>query len=154
MTEVGWQKFQYLANKSPSSNQFLLSSPSRDKPNRPECNIAYTVPSWRRPTPKIKVIKMYKYVISRINQNLNFHQWESSILNLLLKDQITLLLVWVILADFWLPNEIDSWNFQNLQILRFRETSRNLVSFIQILFLFYQREKIKKTCNDYTLVLD
>ena len=74
MTEVGWQKFQYLANKSPSSNQFLLSSPSRDKPNRPELNTAYTVPSWRRPTPKIKVIKMYKYIISRINKNLNFHQ--------------------------------------------------------------------------------
>ena len=57
MTEVGWQKFQYLANKSPSSNQFLLSSLSRDKPNRPELNIGYTVPSWRRPIPKIKIYK-------------------------------------------------------------------------------------------------
>ena len=144
MTEVGWQKFQYLANKSPSSNQFLLSSPSRDKPNRPELNTAYTVPSWRRPTPKIKVIKMYKYIISRINKNLNFHQWESSILIFLLKDQITLPLVWGILADFWVPHEIDSWNFQVLHCLRFRETSRNLGSFRQLLSLFHQRGTLWK----------
>ena len=40
------------------------------------------------------------------------------------KDQIILPLVWNILADFWVPHEINSWNFQHLLDLGFHETSK------------------------------
>ena len=54
-----------------------------------------------------------------------------------------------ILADFWVPHEIDSWNFQQMLDLWFSEASQNLSSFRQLLFsLFHrgdQREKFKKS---------
>ena len=37
------------------------------------------------------------------------------------KDQITLPLVWGILADYWVPHEIGSWKYQNLFGLGFHE---------------------------------
>lgn len=47
---------------------------------------------------------------------------------------------------------------RHLRILEFCETSRNLGSFRQLLFLFYQRgdplKRFKKTCKDYALFLD
>ena len=50
-----------------------------------------------------------------------------------------------ILADFWVPDDIESCNFQNLLVFGFPETSQNLMSFRQLLFsLFHggdQREK-------------
>ena len=68
------------------------------------------------------------------------------------KDQIILALVWGILADFWVPHEIDSWNFQHMLDLWFSEASQNLNSFRQLLFsLFHrgdQREKFKKTMSN------
>jgi hypothetical protein len=36
-------------------------------------------------------------------------------------DQIILAMVWGILADFWVPHEIDSWNFQHMLDLWFSE---------------------------------
>ena len=48
------------------------------------------------------------------------------------KGQIILPLVWRILADFEVPHEIDSWYFQNLLGLGFRETFQNLSSFKQL----------------------
>ena len=61
--------------------------------------------------------------------------------------KIILALVWGILADFWVPHEIDSWNFQHMLDLWFSEASQNLSSFRQLLFsLFHgedQREKFK-----------
>ena len=50
-----------------------------------------------------------------------------------------------ILADFWVPHKIDSWNFQNLFDLGFHETSKNLSLFRQLF------EKIQKTYQEYTL---
>ena len=55
------------------------------------------------------------------------------------KDQIILLLGRGILADFWVPHDIESCNFQNLFVFRFPETSQNLVSFRQLLFSLFQR---------------
>ena len=73
------------------------------------------------------------------------------------KDQIILPLVWGILADFWVPHEIDSWIFQNLLDLGFHETSKNFSSFRHLLFSFLQRgapwKKIQKTYQEYTLDL-
>jgi hypothetical protein len=39
-----------------------------------------------------------------------------------------------VLADFWVPNEIDSLNFQHMLLFRFREASQNLSLFIQLFF--------------------
>ena len=61
------------------------------------------------------------------------------------KDQIILATGRGILADFWVPHEIESWNFQHMLDLWFSEASQNLSSFRQLLFsLFHggdQREK-------------
>ena len=43
------------------------------------------------------------------------------------KDQIILAPVWGILADFSVPYEIESCNFQNLLVFGFPETSQNLI---------------------------
>ena len=60
------------------------------------------------------------------------------------KDQIILAMVWGILSDFWVPHEIDSWNFQHMLDLWFSEASQNLSSFRQLLFsLCHRREKFK-----------
>jgi hypothetical protein len=45
------------------------------------------------------------------------------------KDQIILAMVWGILADFWVPHEIESCNLQNFFVFGFPETSQNLISF-------------------------
>ena len=49
---------------------------------------------------------------------------------------------------FWVPHEIDSWNFQHMLDLWFSEASQNLSSFRKLLFsLFHrgdQRETFKK----------
>ena len=37
-------------------------------------------------------------------------------------------------GDFLLPNEIDSWNFQQMLALGFRETSQNFSSISKIYF--------------------
>ena len=44
-----------------------------------------------------------------------------------------------ILADFWVPHEIESCNFQNLLVFRFPETSESLISFRKLLFSLFQR---------------
>jgi hypothetical protein len=38
---------------------------------------------------------------------------------------------------FWVPDDIESCNFQNLLVLGFPETSQNLMSFIQLLFSLF-----------------
>ena len=43
------------------------------------------------------------------------------------KDQIILAPGRGILADFWVPHEIESCNFQNLLVFGFPETSQNLI---------------------------
>ena len=53
------------------------------------------------------------------------------------KDQIILAPVWGILADFSVPHEIESCNFQNLLVFGFPETSQNLMSFRQLLFSLF-----------------
>ena len=58
----------------------------------------------------------------------------------LIKDQIILALVWGILADFWIPHEIDSWNFQHMLDWWFSEASQNLSSFRQLLFSLFHGE--------------
>ena len=47
------------------------------------------------------------------------------------KDQIILATERGVLADFWVPHEIESCTFQNLLVFRFSETSQNLISFRQ-----------------------
>ena len=42
-----------------------------------------------------------------------------------------------ILADFWVPDDIESCTFQNLLVFRFPETSQNLMSFRQLLFSLF-----------------
>ena len=41
------------------------------------------------------------------------------------------------LADFWVPHEIDSWNFQHMLDLWFSEASQNLSSFRKLLFSLF-----------------
>ena len=52
---------------------------------------------------------------------------------------------------FWVPDDIESCNFQNLLIFGFHETSQNLMSFRQLLFLLFhggdQREKSENLRN-------
>ena len=55
------------------------------------------------------------------------------------KDQIILATGRGILADFWVPHYIESFNFQNLLVFGFPETSQNLISFRQLLFSSFQR---------------
>ena len=74
--------------------------------------------------------KMFLKCIS----NVYLHKFKSN-----QKDQIILALVWGILTDFWVPHEIDSWNFQHMLDLWFSEASQNLSSFRQLLFLSFQR---------------
>jgi hypothetical protein len=67
-----------------------------------------------------------------------------------------------ILADFWVPHEIESCNFQNLLVFGFPETSQNLISFRQLLFSLFQNQsiqnpqksaKIAPSCGQDDLVL-
>ena len=44
-----------------------------------------------------------------------------------------------ILADFWVPHEIESCNFQYWLVFGFPETSQNLISVRQLLFSIFQR---------------
>ena len=57
-------------------------------------------------------------------------------------------LVWRIMAVFWVPHKIDSWNFQQMKMEAFPETSQTLGSFWQVLFSIFQR-KPPKTCQDF-----
>ena len=64
------------------------------------------------------------------------------------KDQIILATGRGILADFWVPHEIESWNFQHMLDLWFSEASQNLSSFRQLFFHSFQRgTKGKKLKN-------
>ena len=56
------------------------------------------------------------------------------------KDQIILAPGRRILADFWLPHEIESCNFQNLLVFGFPETSQNLISLRQLLFIYLSKK--------------
>jgi hypothetical protein len=75
---------------------------------------------------------------------LVFNVWDQ-------KDKIILATGRGILADFWVPDDIESCNFQNLLVLVFPETSQNLMSFRPLLFLLFhggdQREKTKSPRN-------
>ena len=44
---------------------------------------------------------------------------------------------------FWVPDDIESCNFQNLLIFRFHETSQNLMSFRQLLFSLFHGKNLK-----------
>ena len=44
---------------------------------------------------------------------------------------------WIALAPFWLPDVIESCNFQNLLVFGFPETSQNLISSRQRFFLLF-----------------
>jgi hypothetical protein len=60
--------------------------------------------------------------------------------------QIILAPVWgILVADFLVPDEIKSCNFQNLLVLGFPDTSQTLISFEQLLFLLFQRYPLKKS---------
>ena len=51
-------------------------------------------------------------------------------------------------GDFLLPNEIDSWNFQQMLDLGFSETSQSFSYFNQLCFIVYKgvpKEKNSKT---------
>ena len=49
---------------------------------------------------------------------------------------------------FWVPDDIESCNFQNLLVFGFPETSQNLMSFRQLLFsLFHGGDQRKKSEN-------
>ena len=43
-----------------------------------------------------------------------------------------------ILADLWVPHDIEHCNFQNLLVFGFPETSQNLILFRQLLFSLFQ----------------
>ena len=60
-----------------------------------------------------------------------------------------------ILADFWVPHEIESCNFQNLLVFRFPETSQNLIWFRQLLFSIFPQKsaKIAPSCSQDDLAL-
>ena len=58
-------------------------------------------------------------------------------------------------GDFWVPNEIDSWNFQHMLLFWFRKASQNLSLFRQLFFHSFQggtKGKMLKNCQNYTLV--
>ena len=42
---------------------------------------------------------------------------------------------WIALAPFWVPDDIESCNFQNLLVFGFPETSQDFMSFRQLLVL-------------------
>ena len=51
-----------------------------------------------------------------------------------------------ILADFWVPHEIESCNFHNLLVFKIPEISQNLILFSQLLFsLFQMGDPLKKS---------
>ena len=55
---------------------------------------------------------------------------------------------WIALAPFWVPDDIESCNFQNLLVFGFPETSQNLMLFRQLLFsLFHGGDQRKKSEN-------
>ena len=59
-------------------------------------------------------------------------------------------------GDFYLPNEIGSWNFQHMLLFWFRVASQNLSLFRQLFFHSFQgvtKGKMLKNCHNYTLVL-
>ena len=71
-----------------------------------------------------------------------------------LKGMIILVTGRGIFADFWVPHEIKSCNFQNLFVFRFPETSPNLISFRQLLFSLFQRKnpKTPEICQNYPVL--
>ena len=57
-------------------------------------------------------------------------------------------------GDFWVPIEIDSWDFQHMLLFWFREASQNLSLFRQLFFHGFQggtKGKMLKNCHNYTL---
>jgi hypothetical protein len=55
------------------------------------------------------------------------------------------------LADFWVPDDVESCDFHNLLVLGIPETSQNLMSFRQLLFFCFMgvepREKSENPRN-------
>ena len=58
------------------------------------------------------------------------------------KDQIMLATGRGILADFWVPDDIESCNFQKVLVFGFPETSQNLMSFKTTLIFIVSWGKI------------
>ena len=58
-------------------------------------------------------------------------------------------------VPFWVPSEIDSWNFQHVLLFWFCEASQNLSLFRQLFFHSFQggtKGKRLKNCQNYSLV--
>ena len=73
----------------------------------------------------------------------------------MIKGLIIVRTVLIALVPFWVPNELDSWNFQHMLLFSFREASQNLSLFRQLFFHSFQggtKGKMLKNCHNYTLV--
>ena len=81
--------------------------------------------------------------------DFTIHKMFKHILNFILKKGLIIVGPgWIALAPFWVPDVIESCNFQNLLIFGFHETSQNLMSFRQLLFsLFHGGDQRKKSEN-------
>jgi len=64
------------------------------------------------------------------------------------KDQIILATGRGILADFWVPHEIDRWNFQHMLNLWFSEASQNLSSYNFYFHCFIGGTNMKNSKNN------
>ena len=58
-----------------------------------------------------------------------------------------------VLADFWVPNEIDSLNFQHMLLFWFREASQNLSLFRQLFFHSFQGGTKGKMLKNQCIVM-
>ena len=56
-------------------------------------------------------------------------------------------------GDFWVPNEIDSWNFQHMLLFWFREASQNLSLFRQLFFHSFQGGTKGKMLKNQCIVM-
>ena len=58
-----------------------------------------------------------------------------------------------VLEDFWVPNEIDIWNFQHMLLFWFREAYPNLSLFRQLFFHSFQGGTKGKMLKNQCIVM-
>ena len=107
----------------------------------PETEVAPEEPTMAWSTDALLEKKIRDYLARFRFVKLKFHFFKSSVKMAFFakKYQIILATGWGILADFWVPNEIMGYNFQNLLVFWFREISKNLISLKQLLLSLFQK---------------
>ena len=107
------------------------------------------ISSWKE-----KFTKIGPFVIMFISKEALKRQFmmerSTQMIDFLIKGLIILATARGVLADFWVPNVIDSLNFQHMLLFWFREVSQNLGLFRQLFFHSYQGgtkgKMLKKQC--------